>query len=44
MNVQNNMNIGRELRFTISTTIPEGETDEGPYRENTWTLEPVDFD
>ena len=25
------------------TTIPEGETDEEPYIDNTWTMEPVDF-
>jgi len=39
--VSDDMYVGRGLRFTISTTLPEGETDEEPYRNNTWTLESV---
>ena len=43
VSVSDNMNT-EFFHFTISTTIPEGETDETPYIDNTWTLEPVDFD
>lgn len=41
VDVSDDMYVGRELRFTISTTVPEGETDEKPYLNNTWTLESV---
>ena len=38
VSVSDNMNT-EFFHFTISTTIPEGETDETPYIDNTWTLE-----